>query len=620
MTLHPVRRGQIRVDGDLGEWRGAPFIHLGESDDSALEYALGYDADALYVAARVFDDSFVRTRRPSSREDAVVLTLAMPRAGGRPRVTEVWLFAGVMGEQAATAALGKPGARPRPDGAVKIVEGPLPGDEAGVVVEARIPWARVPGGAEFQIARGAIRLHDVDRKVGARASTVASAELERGRPDSLPALKVEGGAGAALSAFMKHQGIGWGAVRRDLVGNVAGDGRLERVIVAKTFAVIVGPDIQGGTGFHYLDLPVTSAAGVRDARLQDLTGDGRAELVLELQQQNERGRRRLLEVMDVSSPQARKLFALELSKETPDGRVEVDVRIGKAGRGKPPAIDVRIGSARGLDASNFHEGRSADAESILLPWGPVARRVYRWDGQRFGVEREEENPDAADPESQPTPPAPGGGSAPAGPRRTATHAAPPGTDALIAAFRQAQGIDPSARPRFVRHVNVAEDGRHESLMLFGAHLLVVGNGYRGGSGYFYFRLPAKEPDDIQRLFTGDVTGDGRREVFIRFKQMVDDVQREILVGYTFDSSGAMQPILATEVRRARGDDAIGNIVDLVPHRGHWALRIAPGRPRGWDARSYPFVTESSDGYGPLLLPWNDSATTFRWDGTRLARD
>jgi hypothetical protein len=82
----------------------------------------------------------------------------------------------------------------------------------------------------------------------------------------------------------------------------------------------------------------------------------------------------------------------------------------------------------------------------------------------------------------------------------------------------------------------------------------------------------------------------------------------------------MQPILATEVRRARGADAVGNIVALVPRRGHWALRIAPGRSRGWDARSYPFVAESTDSYGPLLLPWNDSVTTFRWDGTRLARD
>ncbi|MDD9935176.1 MAG: hypothetical protein OXT09_16310 [Myxococcales bacterium] len=610
LTLTPVQPGQIRVDGDVGEWRGARFVELGEAADSSIEYALGYDGEALYVAARVYDESLVRSRKPARREDAVVLALALPRAGGTHRLSEVWLYAGEIGRSPASGAVARGGGTPKAERAIQIVEGPL-ADGDGYVLEARVPWKVLPGGREHQIGRGALRLHDVDGKVGARPAVLASARGTRAR--SLPPLRVEGGANAALSDFLRQKGIGSGAIRRDLVGDAFGDGRLERVVVASTFAIVVGPDIQGGGGFHYLDLPVTGGAGVRDAALRDLTGDGKVELTLRLSQQNELGKREVFQVMALDRPEARKLLSLELRKQTDDGWVEAELRIGK---GKPPTIEARIGEAKGLGPDNYREPRVQGVEPVLVPWGAVRRRVYRWDGTRFAVEDEEQNPDAHVPEPKRV-----AARAPAddGVERVASHPEPPGLDRLVAAFRRSQGLDPSARPRSVRHVNVAEDGRHESLMLFDAHLLVVGKGYRGGSGYFYFQLPVASGRDIQRLFTGDVTGDGRREVFVRFKQHIADVQREILLAYTFEADGGMRQILALEVRRAQGGSAVGNVVDLVPSGSHWALRIKPGRARGWSAGSYPFVSDASDGYGALLLPWNDRTARYRYREGRLLR-
>ena len=107
-----------------------------------------------------------------------------------------------------------------------------------------------------------------------------------------------------------------------------------------------------------------------------------------------------------------------------------------------------------------------------------------------------------------------------------------------------------------------------------------------------------------------------RELFVRFKQLIGDVQREILLGYTFVGDG-VQPVVAVEVRRTQAGRSVGNVVALVPHAGHWALRITPGRAHGWDARSYPFVPESSDDYAPLLLPWKDGAMLYRYDGQQL---
>jgi hypothetical protein len=392
------------------------------------------------------------------------------------------------------------------------------------VIEARVPWTEIAGSGERMVGRGAIALHDVDGKVGARAATLASARAKH--VARLPPLLMEGGANVAIATFLHDKHLTPDSVRYDLLGDMAGDARLERVVLAGTFAAVAGPEIQGGTGYSFVDLPVPLATEVRDAALRDQDGDGKVELLVWLRQE------------------------------------------------------------------------------------PGAPREYRWDGARlFGVPPK---PSAAAPiapalsRSQPVRAEP--------PR--VVHLAPPGAAELIAAFRQARGIDPAQQARFVQHVNVAEDERLESVMLFGKDLLVIGKGYRGGTGYFYFSLPVREAEDIQRVFTGDVTGDGRRELFVRAKQQVADVQREILLGYTF-GDGGMQNILAIEVRRAQGGSDVGNVVELLRDGRHWALRVSPGRAHGWDARSYPFVADPSDGYGPLLLPWQSSAARYRFDGGKL---
>jgi len=607
LALTPLAGNAIRIDGALGDFRGVRFAEVGDDADGSLEYALGYDEQALYVGARVYDDDFVRTAQPSSREDAIVLTLVMPRAAGQPQVSEVWLFAGIPGRQAGSAAIGVPGVRPSVSREISLVEGLLAG-HAGYVLEARVPWGVIPGGREASIARGAIRLVDVDGKVGAKATVVASAVSAKA--SGLPHLLMVDGPNAAVQSFFAAKQLAPGSVRFDLTGQVGGDARLDRVVVAGTFVVVAGPGLGDHGGYRFMDLSVPSSAGVLAAELRDLTGDGLQELVVRLDQQNEFGRRELLQVIALSPGEPRPLFSLELRKQTDRGSVQAVLRFEP---GKPPAIDVRIGDAKGLDASTYAERPPPGVEPILLPWGPVARRTYRWNGSAFAVIHEEPNANAAKP-----PPAAANGASGEREQERVVHAEPPGMDELVAAFREARGIDPARRPRFVQHANVAEDSRIESLMLFDNYLLVIGRGYRGGTGYFYYGLPVREGSDVQRVFTADVTGDGRRELFVRHKQLVGEVQREILLVYTFTEAG-MEPIAQLEVRRAQGDRSVGNVVDIIRDGGHWALRVSPGVARGWSASSYPFVAEASDGYEPLLLPWNDGAQLYRAERGQLVR-
>lgn len=605
LSMTPLAGKALRIDGDLGDFRGVRFVEVGDDADGSLEYALGYDEQALYVGARVYDDDLVRSAHPGPREDAVVLTLAMPRPSGQPQISEVWLFAGIPGRQPGSAAVGAAGTRPSTSREITLVEGPLAG-HAGYVLEARVPWAVVPGGREALVGRGAIRLVDVDGKAGSKAAVVASASVVKA--SGLPHLLMADGPNAAVQSFFATKQLAPGSVRFDLTGQVAGDARLDRVVVAGTFVIVAGPGIDEQGGYHFMDLPVPSAAGVLSAELRELTGDGLLELVLRLEQQNELGRRELVQVIALSPGQPRPLFSIELRKETEQGSVQAELRFDQ---GKPPVIDVRIGDAKGLDATNYAERPPPGIEPILLPWGAVARRVYRWNGSAFAVVREEPNKNAA----KLPPPTTRTTSREEAPARV-VHAEPPGMDELVAAFREARGIEPTRRARFVQHANVAEDDRIESLMLFDNYLLVIGEGYRDGTGYFYYGLPVREGSDVQRMFTADVTGDGRRELFVRHKQLVGEVQREILLVYTFTDAG-MEPIARLEVRRAQGDSSVGNVVDIVKIGRHWALRVSPGLAHGWSASSYPFVAESTDDYGPLLLPWRDGAQLYRAEQGRL---
>ncbi|HEX7480303.1 MAG TPA: hypothetical protein VF331_21060 [Polyangiales bacterium] len=599
MSVALARPKQIRVDGELGEWRGLRFSSLGDAADGSAQLCLAYDATGLYVAARVHDDHFVRSAHPGPGEDALVLTLALPEAG-RWTQRELWLYAGVPGRQRASVAMRVAAAGSQESLArlAEIVEGPLPD---GYTLEAFIPWSALGRGAHWAFARGALRLHDVDVPAGSardRSTAIANS------PAELPWLLFDGGPVQALAGLLREKNLGGAVPRLDWVGELRGDGKAVRVLVLGTFVVLSDE----GSTFTFEDLPITSSADVLEPRLQDLTGDGRPELMLRLRQRNELGARELWRVLDLQAAHARPLFGIETRKQTADGFVGASVEVRSAA-GRAAAIVVRAGEAHGLSADNYREDPAAGVEPILLPWGPVREREYGWDGTRFAVTHELPSTHAVAP-ARAQPAAPAAARAPAPPAQTVDAAS------VLEAYRQARGLPASAQPSYSLQANLADDARLETVMTFGNELVIVGEGFRGGSGFFYFTLPVRDGADVLHLFAGDVTGDGRSELFVRVRQHIGEVEREILLGYSF-AADALQPVLRVEVRRARGQDSVANVVSLVREGQRSVLEIKPGTASGWAADSYPFSSESLDGIGPLLLPWRDAVARYRYVGQQL---
>lgn len=604
VTVHELGERRVRVDGMLRDWNGIRFIDVGEGDDASFRYALAYREDALYVAATVADQRLVRSGTPGSEEDALVLTLAMPE-GRRWVGTEVWLYAGVSGRSAAAARVGRVGASPRPSTAVEVVEGPR-AQGGGYVLEARVPWTEIASSRGWREGgRVAIRLRDVDlearREVEAEP---ASAEVVPHALDRLPRMLAASGEEEVLRAFQRERNIGTVQPRFDLRGDVAGDGRDERVVVVDRFVVVLGAGYREGRGFDFLALPIEGEMGVTAAELRDVTNDGKEELLITLRQRNAQGARDLWQVVRFDGRAVQPVFAIELRKETSAGFIQSRLRL-RPGRREAPSIEVRLDRAEGLTADGFREAPATDAEPILLPWGEHASRTYRWDGTRFAPTGDTPNRQAA----RERPPPPPERARPAPTVREPLPSAP-SVDDLIALARRQHGVPARARPRVERRVNLAADRTPEHLVVFGRTLIVAGPGFRDGTGYFAWQIPLPADEDLLELRTDDLTGDGRAEVIMRIRQVIGEVTREVLLVHRFTPQGFPRA-LALEVARSQGEDSVHNEITVLPRGG--GLRVAPGRARGWSQATWPYADGGGeDGFTPLLLPWRDRAVTYRF--------
>lgn len=584
-----VASTQLRIDGALGDWGGASWIRVGEDARGRAEIALAYDESTLLLAARVFDDDFVRSAQPSAAEDALVVQLELP--GTQARRVELWLYAGQPGRtraqaQLRAAASGRMAELPE----VRVVEGPGTRGER-YVLEAACPWSSVLPAASWGFARAQLRLQDVD--AGAKPREIGSGGAQ--------ALAFERGPLPVLAAWLRERDLTQARALLDGLAQVQTE--TARVLVVGTFALLVhasGP-------LEYSDLPAAHAADVHAAELRDLTGDGLPELTVRLTTRDSAAVRELWLVYALGVGGPRRVFGVELRRERAGASLSASLAIDKpAPRERAPRIVVRAGSARNWSPTQELGPGLTDILPVPAPWSPWVERSYVWNGSSFGLQSEQKN---RAPAPQPT--------------ATAPSAAPPAaaaggedTSALVDAYRAARDISRALQPRFVQRADIAEDGRPEELGLYDRECLVVGAGFRGGNDFFYFALPVQSSEQVLALFTADVTGDRRHEILARVQTQTAGIVRELLLVYTFHN-GRFETVLTAEVARSDAGHGIENEVSVLPHQGKSALQIRPGRARGWTAASYPFRSDAQPGIAPLLLPWNDAERRYCYDGRQL---
>lgn len=195
--------------------------------------------------------------------------------------------------------------------------------------------------------------------------------------------------------YRKDRKVGTKAPRFDFVTDVAAGAETERVLVHDKDIVVFGKGYRGGTTYSFITIGVPDAKDIVDVTARDLTGDGKAEIivrgVLHAKASKELGGdvvdRYALFVYQVTEGGVRRVFAAETGRALKDNRVVGSVAFipDKGG----VRIELRPGRAIGWTEKTYPFPPDTTAagglEPLLLPWGDAGGRKYKFDGAGFAL-------------------------------------------------------------------------------------------------------------------------------------------------------------------------------------------------------------------------------------------
>lgn len=609
---------KVSIDGWLKEWGNfTKLSHTIKGNPGGDRAAVGiaYDDKALYIAVTIKDSEIVRTSAMGANEDRVEVSLAVPKAGGGYASYDLWLFSGVPGKSAGAVKL-RGG---RAVAGAKLVEAATDG---GIDIEASIPWSSLPATKQLRVGlHGAVRY--VDYAGGKQKAIIATSDATGGF--AMPPLRFENEQGLDKS-LLSPKGLGPNPDKA-LYGNVTGDAQLEQVALYGGFLTILGAGYRGGKQFFYKDLSVKDASMVPSLELEDLTGDGRPEIIYRKRVGSSDNYREYLEVMSLSAKgEPFVLFEHETAIVTADGKIQNKVSLKTVGGKK--AVVIADDVAEGWDQSSFREAQQGEMGGALLPWDGITERSFGWDGKQFKqLEEKKGKPRLTSAGSAPKSGATKGDGPPPPPAPR-----PPTADELqdqvYALYRKARNVG-KQKPRFDFVTNVYGGSEMERVLVHGLDIVVFGTGYRGGTGFAYMTLPAKAPEDVVHVTAKDLTGDGKAEVLVRatLKTKTSEefggivVERHALLVYEVGAE-SLTRIFGAETGRTLADKRVIGSVLFKPLKKGFELQLKAGRVVGWDKASYPFPVETTTAGGlePLLLPWGSvTQLDYRYAGGAFKR-
>jgi hypothetical protein len=193
--------------------------------------------------------------------------------------------------------------------------------------------------------------------------------------------------------YKKDRGVGSSKPRFDFVTDVAGDETTERVLVHARDIVVFGKGFREGKSYAFLSMGFESDKDVADATARDLTGDGKAEIIVRGVVRAKASKalggdtieRYALYIYQVQGEKLARIFAAETGRALGGDRIIGSVLMTPDKRG----VNLQLGAARALGWTEktypFPEDTTAAGglEPLALPWGSLGRRSYRFDGSRF---------------------------------------------------------------------------------------------------------------------------------------------------------------------------------------------------------------------------------------------
>ena len=193
--------------------------------------------------------------------------------------------------------------------------------------------------------------------------------------------------------YRQDHHVGTEKPRFDFVADVAADKAPERVLVHGKDIVVFGKGFKEGTSYTYTTVGVESGKDISDVTARDLTGDGKAEIILRgvlhtktsAQLGGKVVDRHAVYIYQASEGGMRRIFAAETGRSLGDDSVSVNLRYVTRERGL--GLELSAGRAVGWTDKTYpfpvDKMPYGGLEPLLVPWGEVRQKRYHFDGSAY---------------------------------------------------------------------------------------------------------------------------------------------------------------------------------------------------------------------------------------------
>ncbi|KYF56626.1 hypothetical protein BE08_42935 [Sorangium cellulosum] len=158
--------------------------------------------------------------------------------------------------------------------------------------------------------------------------------------------------------------------------------------------VVFGKGFRGGAGYAYMTLAqFASPADIRSVRALDLTGDGKAEIIVHgtvrAAAPKEAGGgtvdRDVVLIFRIEGESIQRVFAAEIGRSIGDKKIVGELKFVRVG----DKVGIDLAPGRAVEWTeqtypfNQDRGPVGGFEPLLLPWGGAQPVRYVWNGSTF---------------------------------------------------------------------------------------------------------------------------------------------------------------------------------------------------------------------------------------------
>lgn len=194
--------------------------------------------------------------------------------------------------------------------------------------------------------------------------------------------------------YKKERKLGAQKPRFDFVTDVAEDERPERVVVHGRDIVVFGKGFKGGAGFVFTSVMVADERDLHAVTTRDLTGDGKAEIILfgstyaKSTLGSQLVKRDLMLVFTIEGGNIERILTAEIGRGIGSDRILAGIGF-TAAKDKGVVIELSKGRTVGWNKKTYpftaDETAQNGVEPLVLPWSDSKRR-YHFDGKAFVLE------------------------------------------------------------------------------------------------------------------------------------------------------------------------------------------------------------------------------------------